>query len=63
MVASDIIGGTNFTPLRLFKMSSHLDHFTPSIRHAYSRIFTAPLVVAEITRQRQYIGADVFLSE
>jgi hypothetical protein len=37
MVASDNIGGTNFTPPRLFKMLTHFGHFTPSIRHAYSR--------------------------
>jgi len=37
MTTSDIIGGTNFTPLDLFKMLTHFGHFTPSIRHAYSR--------------------------
>ena len=37
IIITDIIGGTNFTPLRLSKMLPHFDHFTPSIRHAYSR--------------------------
>jgi hypothetical protein len=32
-----MMGGTNFTPLRLSKILPHFDHFTPSIRHAYSR--------------------------
>jgi hypothetical protein len=36
-IITDIIGGTNFTPLRLSKMLPHFDHFTPSICHAYSR--------------------------
>jgi hypothetical protein len=37
IIITDIIGGTNFTPLRLSKMLLHFDHFTPSIRHAYLR--------------------------
>jgi hypothetical protein len=37
IIITDIICGTNFTPLRLSKMLPHFDHFTPSIRHAYSR--------------------------
>ncbi len=37
IIITDIIGGTNFTPLRLSKMLLNFDHFTPSIRHAYSR--------------------------
>ena len=28
MTTSDIIGGTNFTPLDLFKMLTHFGHFT-----------------------------------
>jgi hypothetical protein len=50
---TDIIGGTNFTQLRPFKMLSHFDQFTPSIRHAYSRYEPS---------QRQYIGAGIFIS-
>jgi hypothetical protein len=53
IIITDIIGGTNFTPLRLSKMLPKFDHFAPSIRHAYSRYEYS---------QRQYIGADIFKS-
>jgi hypothetical protein len=53
IIITDIIGGTNFTPLRLSKMLSNFDNFAPSIRHAYSRYEYS---------QRQNIGAYVFIS-
>ncbi len=53
IVSTNRQSGSNVPPLGLFKMLTSLDHFTPSIRHAYSRYEHS---------QRQYIGADVFIS-